>query len=254
MMYKYLSVLFLFLIFSCSTIKPSDPLGAIQDQQLKEVLTKAFEATGGLDNWNKMKALKFQKKTELYEASGAIEKASFQDHHYFYNPDPKVHISWKDGATKQELLMDANGPQKKINGQLDNTANLASIENSILASTFVIGIPFKLMDEGVALAYDGTKTLPNDKKVHVVKATYDPVNYEQHSKADIWWHYFDVKDYRQVGYTVQLHDHTSYVENLAYDRVGGFLFTTERKSWRMDDAGNKLYLRAAYQYSNYEVE
>ncbi len=255
-MLKYIYVLaFFLLISSCATtIKERDPLSTIKDAKLKEVLNKSLDAMGGYENWNNLKTLQFHKKTALYESSGDIEKATDQIHRYTFQPQNKVSINWQEADIVHEMVLENEDAKKLKNGVVDLTAKSSSLKNSIYASTFVIGIPFKLLDEGAQLSYEGTKVIPNGKEVHVVKAVYNPTVYNAHTKADIWWHYFDVQNYQQVGYAVQLHDHTSYVENLSFDRVDGFLFTTSRKSWRMDDNGNKLYLRAAYEYSKYELK
>ena len=246
------------LISSCTTTntttKQQDPFSAIKDSKFKEVLNKALDAMGGYENWNNLKELQFHKKIALYEASGAIEKVTDQIHRYTFQPQNKVSITWKEADTAYEMVMENDEAKKLKNGVIDPTATSASLKNSIYASTFVIGIPFKLLDEGAQLSYEGTKVIANGKEVHVVKAVYNPVAYSAHTKADIWWHYFDVQNYQQVGYDVQLHDHTSYVENLSFDKVGGFLFTTSRKSWRVDENGNKLYVRADYEYSKYELK
>lgn len=256
-MLRNISVFVVFLLFSScattTTTKQIDPLSGIKDTKLKEVLSKALDAMGGYENWNNLKSLQFHKKTNLYEASGAIEKATDQKHTYTFQPSNKVNITWKEGAISNEMVMEDGDVKKLIDGQVDKEAKSSSLKNSIYASTFVIGIPFKLLDEGAQLSYEGTKVIASGKKVHVVKAVYNPSSYKTHTKADIWWHYFDEQNYQQVGYTVQLHDHSSYVENLSFDRVEGFLFTTSRESWRVDENGNKTYLRADYEYSKYEV-
>ncbi len=241
------------LISSCTTNKQVDPISSIEDPQLKEVLKKALDAMGGNENWNNLKSLQFQKKTELYEASGAIEKVTDQTHAYSFQPSNKVSITWKEDDIAHEMLMENNQAKKLVNNSIDTEAKESSLKNSIYASTFVIGIPFKLLDEGANLSYEGIETIASGKEVHVIKAIYNPTSYKSHTKADIWWHYFDVQNYHQLGYSVQLHDHTSYVEDLSFDRVGGFLFTTSRKSWRVDDEGNKTYVRAAYEYSDFKL-
>jgi len=255
-MYKYnLGILLcLCLCLSCNTIKKNqDSINSIGDVQLKSVMQHVFAAMGGLSNWETKKSIHFDKKTELYLASGAIEKATFQKHDYYNQPATKVEISWKENGVGHLLRFEDGKAEKQLNGKIDSSANSMALKNSIMASTFVIGIPFKLLDEGTALSYEGIQTMANGKRVHAVKAIYNAADYSNHTKSDIWWHYFDEQSYQQLGYKVQLADHTSYVENLTFERVGGFLFTTTRKSWRLDEDGNKLYLRAAYEYANFEV-
>jgi len=235
------------------TAIPQDPLSSVKEVKLKEVLSKALDAMGGIENWTNLKSLKFQKKTEVFDATGAIENITDQTHHYTFQPNNKINISWSEDDSSHEMVLENNLVKKTINGSIDPTAKLSSLKNSIYASTFVIGIPFNLLDEGAQLSYEGTKVIASGKEVHVVKAEYNPEVFDSHTKADIWWHYFDIQNYQAVGYSVQLHDHTSYIENLTFDQVGGFLFTTSRESWRIDGDGNKLYVRAVYEYSDFEL-
>ena len=241
------------LISSCTTTKQAGLMSSIQDAQLKEVLTKALDAMGGYENWNNIKSLQFQKKITLYDASGTIEKTTDQKHVYTFQPENKVNITWTEEGVVNEMIMENGEVRKLKNGQIDTEASLTSLKNSIYASTFVIGVPFKLLDEGAQLSYEGTKMLASGKKVHVIKAVYNPAAYKKHTKADVWWHYFDEQSYQQLGYTVQLHDHSSYIENLSFDRVDGFLFTATRNSWLVDANGNNLYVKAGYEYGKYEV-
>ena len=254
-MYKYYLGILLTLCLSCNTTKSiQDPISEITEPELKNVMQKVFTAMGGLSNWQTKKSIHFDKKTELYLASGEVEKATFQRHDYYNQPSSKIDISWEANKVAHLLRFEDGKAQKQVNGKVDTSVNTSAITNSIMASTFVVGVPFKLMDDGAAFSYEGIQTIANGKRVHVVKAIYNPDAHANHTKSDIWWHYFDEKTYHQLGYKVQLFDHTSYVENLTFERVGGFLLTTSRKSWRLDEQGNKAYLRAAYEYANYKVK
>jgi len=248
------STLISLLIACSSTQKGTNAINNLQDSKVRTTLDKAFRAMGGLQDWQNIQSLQFRKKTILYLASGEVEKASDQWHHYENRPTQRVQISWQDNQDQHLINMEGETLVKKVNQKIDNQANVTSLKNSVLAATFVMGVPFKLMDEGVSLSYEGLQTMQNGKEVHSVKATYNPTEYDNHSKSDIWWHYFDKNTYEQVGYQVTLHDHTSYIENLTFERVNGFLFTTSRKSWRMNDKGEKLYIRAEYEYSDFEVK
>ena len=225
----------------------------LQDAKVRTTLDKVFQAMGGLQNWQDLQSLQFKKKTILYLASGEVEKVSDQIHIYENKPNQSVQIRWQEDQDQHLIEMEGETVVKKVNQKIDNQANLTSLKNTVLASTFVIGVPFKLMDEGVSLSYDGIQTLQNGKEVHTVKATYNPTQHSNHSKADIWWHYFDKDSYEQVGYQVTLHDHTSYIENLTFERVGGFLFTTSRNSWWVNEQGEKTYIKAAYEYSDFII-
>jgi len=243
-------------IIACSSTQKvkEASMRTIGDPTLKSTLDQTFTSMGGLENWQNIKSLKFRKKTILYLESGAIEKSSDQIHHYENKSFGKVNISWKDNQDHHQIQLVNGEVSKSINQQIDESANKTSLKSTIAAATFVMSVPFKLMDEGAALSYEGIQKIQNGKEVHVVKATYNPVTFKNHTKSDIWWHYFDKNSYEQIGYMVRLNDHNSYIENLTYERVGGFLFTTSRKSWRVDENGEKLYVRAEYEYSDFEVK
>ena len=56
-----------------------------------------------------------------------------------------------------------------------------------------------------------------------------------------------------VAYMVQHADHYSYVENQSFHEVEGFLLPKTRKSYRVDQDRNILYLRADYAYDDYTL-
>ena len=247
----------LLIVFYCScqsSEKSLAPLQHISDTKVKGVLEKSFEKMGGLKNWQTLKRLQFQKAFALYDSLGNVERSALQQHDYTFSPEEIIKINWKSDSLSTQIVSKNGTVEKFINQKIDTSANPTSLKNTILSSTFVIAIPFKLLDEGVVLNYDGTTTLEDAQKVEVVKAVYSPSKNANHSTPDTWWYYFDANDFRLVGYMVQHADHFSYVKNLSEANVGGFIFPSERKSWRVDENRNILYLRAAYQYADFEVK
>ncbi len=236
-----------------ATEVPTDPYAHLTSDEVKRVLTKAMNKAGGLTNWNQIKTLKFKKDYALLFESGEVENAALQTHLYTFQPEQKVGIEWEKEGKKHKISQDGGQPTKKIDGELDPTAKQQSITNTVLSATFVISIPFKLLDEGVVLSYDGVDTLADGRKVEVLKAVYNPAQTDTHSTPDTWWHYYDADDFTFVAYMVQHADHFSYVENLSFDEVDGFVFPRERKSYRVDSERNIQYLRATYEYMDYEV-
>jgi hypothetical protein len=57
-----------------------------------------------------------------------------------------------------------------------------------------------------------------------------------------------------VANKVILKDHTSLVENITFDTSTDFIFNQSRKSYRLNDTGDKIYLRATYFYDNFKTE
>ena len=107
--------------------------------------------------------------------------------------------------------------------------------------------PWKLLDKGGKLIYEGKKTLENGTEVASIRVDYGP-------DADTWWYYFDSKSFEMLGNEVLLKDHRSRIYDLSSEQVEKMIFHGNRESWRVDEAGKRLFLRAEYRYSNYELQ
>ncbi len=226
-----------------------DPLSHIRDAKAARVLSKAMERAGGLDQWQKKRSLQFRKSTVLYLENGEVESMADQLHTYTYADPSVVEIEWMEGPDKMKLTSDYNSVSRTKNSQPDSRLDPVSGLNSVLSSTYVISIPFKLLDQGVELKYLGLDTLEDHSVVHVLQAEHEPSDNPE--EYDTWWHYFDHDTYRQVGYLVRHADHFSLVKNLSFVMVDGFEMVKDRRSYRVDERGNIDYLRAVYEYTNY---
>lgn len=224
----------------------TDPFAHIQDAQAKDLLAKAITRAGGLEKWASIDTLSFQKLFALYDSTGATESQVLQTLEYQFQPEEQAEINWRTSGVAHKMVYQKGQVVKTVNGQVDTTTDQQSLLNSIQTATFVVNIPFKLLDEGAVVSYDGVDTLENNQAVEVLKVSYG-------ADSDTWWHYFAQNDYTQVGYMIQHVDHYSYVKNLRYSTVEGIVFPQERESYRVDESRNKLYLRAKYQYQDYKV-
>ncbi|NRB47683.1 MAG: hypothetical protein HRU41_08405 [Saprospiraceae bacterium] len=233
---------------------PQDPLAHITDGEVKRVLTAAMDKAGGLDRWNKLASLQFTKDYSLLLESGEVENAAFQQHLYTFGTNPTVDIRWEKEGKTNAIHFKEGQYQKLLNDAPDTSMAQQSVINTVLSATFVVSIPFKLLDEGVQLSYSGLDTLANGKVVEVLQASYDPEEHAEHSTPDIWKHYYDAEDFTFLAYMVQHADHYSYVENQSFHEVEGFLLPKTRKSYRVDEDRNLLYLRADYAYDDYSLE
>lgn len=248
-------LLFAITLMSCESnpkITP-DPFEHLKDEKVQNLISKTIESTGGLDNWNKIESLNFKKYFALYDADGKIENEVNQVHNYFLNPTQEINIHWTKNNQNHHLQSKNNIVKKTIDNQPDSNAKETSLVNTIRSATFVMSIPFNLLDPGVAFEYQGIDTLENTTPVEVLQATYNPESYNNHSTKDIWWLYFNQKTNLLEGYMVQHADHFSYVKNTAVEKVEGFTFPKVRKSWRVTKDREILYLRADYTYSDYEL-
>ena len=262
LMKNLLSILCLFLgliIFACQSNQteqntPSpDPMAHLKDQKIVSILNASFQRHGGLDKWQQRQSMQFKKYFALYDENGTTERAVHQEHHYVYQPNESIQISWTQDSSQHQIKKASDRINKWIDGQVDESAKSSSLNNTIASATFVVDIPFKLLDKGVDLKYEGTDQLDSVTTVDVIRATYNPDQHAHHTTPDIWWYYFDQKDARLCGYMVKHLDHYSYVRNLSYIEKDGYLLTKDRKSYRVDSLRNLLYLRADYAYSDYQI-
>lgn len=238
---------------STHTEPTTDPFAHIEDQQANKILKEVMQAMGGLDRWRAKTSISFQKGYALLLENGEAESSAIQQHRYSFHPD-HIAISWvKEG--QDHVLSQKDGLiSKTINGQPDTAANPVSLTNTILSSTFVVDIPFKLLDPGAEISYVGLDTLETGTIVDVIQASYNPTQHENHSTPDIWHLYFNKDSHILTAYMVQHADHYSYVRNLSDTLVDGFTLVKERDSYRVDSLRNLLYLRATYAYSDYQIQ
>ena len=243
----------LIVLISCSQ-PTEDSLKHIKSSEVKSLLEKVFDKNGGLAKWNAIKTLKYNKSYELYLESGEVEIAAQQIHNYMFLPNMAISILSQEGGGKKEIVFEQGQIKEYVNDTLNKQANQESLTNNMQSSLFVIGQPFKLADAGPELTYEGTKTLNSGEEVYVLRAVYNSVSNDNLTTSDTWWVYFDKESYLMTGYTVKHLDHYSLVRNIESVEVEGFHFPKLRKSWRVNESGEMLYLRASYEYSNFEIK
>jgi len=250
-LFKYLSLIFIAVLVSCTTATQEiDRYDHIEDEKARSIIKASVENAGGMGLWESIKGLDYTKDFSLLEADGSVEKAFSQVHAYTYKPTVIDIKSKENGELIHTTLKDGKYSRTKNGSPVD--AGVAALTKAVNTSTYVIGIPFKLLDPGAAIKYDGEITF-NGKQVDVVQVSYNPTKNKNHSTADVWKYYFDKEDAKVVGNWVDAGDHANVIENLTFERVGGILWNKKRKSWRLDSLGNKLYVRADYSYDNYKV-
>jgi len=253
-MLRFSSFLFLLIVFSCATTKDAtNPYAHIGDQKVVALLKKSFKTIGGLENWQNKKELHYQKHGKLIFESGEIESEVIQQHDYFFDKNPSINISWKADGKNHKIKSIEGKAIKQVDGQIDANVKQSSLNTTVIVAQFVIDVPFKMMDKGVILSYEGMDTLEDGQKVEVIKAIYNADKNEHHTKSDTWWYYFDAADSRMVAYFIKHDGRYSYIKNLSYTESGGFIFPKERGSYRADKDRKILFTRAEYQYSNWEV-
>lgn len=249
--------LVLMILFSaCKTPEiVENPYSHIPDQKVVESLKKSFATLGGLENWQNKKELHYEKQTKSYLKSGELDWESYQFHDYFYHKNPSININWESEDGKKHKISSKNGnAEKYIDDQLDKSAKTETLNNSVTTSLFVIGVPFKMIDKGVVLSHEGMDSLEDGQEVVVIKAIYNPSDHAHHTTSDVWWYYFDPADYKMVAYLIKHADHYSYIKNLEYTTVNGFVFPQKRISYKVDAERNILNTAAEYAYTNWKIK
>lgn len=235
---QFLVFLGLIFQFSCAT-SPEKQAGAL--------LEKSMEAHGGAEKWSEISSLKFRKMTRLLHEDGSVESELDQWHEFRFKPYFEGKITWTKDSIFHVATWDGAQMHYFMGGnEVKNEGFLASKKKDFDAAFYVVAQPWKLLDEGAKLIYEGQKTLENGKPVEVIRVDYGP-------DSDVWWHYFDQETAEMIGNEIQLKDHRSLVYNLGFEEVEGLKLHGKRESFRVNAQGEKIFLRAEYLYSEYQV-
>jgi len=222
--------------------------GTNSSQQAELLLEKSIEAHGGQEAWSQVEKISFRKWTQLLKEDGSIESETDQLQEFRLLPRFEAKISWMSDS----LLHISSFDGKEMNyligdNEVKNPDFLATKREDIDAAFYVLAQPWKLLeDPGAKLIYKGIKTLSDQREVEVIEVDYGP-------EEDTWWYYFDPNTSLMIGNEVQLKDHRSLIFNLEADRSTPFILHGRRESFRVNEKGEKLYLRALYRYSDYQI-
>ncbi len=213
-----------------------------EKNQAVAVVQKSVEAHGGWDNYYALQKIHYKKYFQLYDEEGNVERDIRQAHATTFHPVYKNTITSYDTIV---LDYDGSNYSKTIAGKeaIPTSADTGLIYSSI----YVLAQPFKLMDPGVTLSYEGIDTLFNGQAVEVVKAVYEEEGKENHP----WWYYFDPETSRCVGNLVDHNGSYSLITNDTYTSHDGILWNQKRTGYRTDTEGNILFKRSDYTYEAY---
>ena len=235
------TVLFFVLLLMIAACKPSP------EKQALDLLDKSIAAHGGKEGWENLKGIKFQKWTRMLDAEGKVESELNQSHEFRFSPRFEGNISWTKDSIHHSMSWDGAVFRYQMGeNEVLNANFLATKKKDFDAAFYTVAQPWKLLDKGGKLIYEGKKTLENGTEVESIRVDYGP-------NTDTWWYYFDPSSYLMVGNEVQLTDHRSLVYDLSTEKAEQLILHGKRASWRVDESGKRLFLRAEYRYSNYEL-
>ncbi len=240
-------------LLSCEASKEKETLEENSKKpKALQVVENAIQTAGTLEKWNNLASIAYTKKSRLLLEDGQIESEVTQRHHYVFRPNKRIQISWEDDADRFLIVHTDSITQKFKNDSLiEEGPKVLSVVN---ASIYVLGMPFKLLDKGTVLTYEGLISPNTRDTVHRIKATYDPQKHQNHATPDVWWYHFD-KNTGAFTSSMVYHAPTyALIENLAVKQKEGLIFPERRKSYRCDKLGNKRFLRAEFWYKDYDMK
>jgi len=184
---------------------------------------------------------------QLFREDGATEIDRWELHEYAF---AKAYAERKIAYKTQEdsiILRQKNDLFNAYkNTKSDTTLSAAVIANRMNAGSFVIDLPYSLDSESAELTYTGIDTFSNTL-VHKLVVDFK-------GSEDIWTLYYDTSNLDWLGYWVKTTGHYSMVTNTEMQEVNGFILPKIRKSWRTDSLRNKTWIRAAYEYADFEID
>ena len=208
-----------------------------QTEQLtaEQIIEKAVEAHGGMETWNNIEQLSFDKETTLFNEDGTVEVKT--DQFQLFRPRPKLFgkIEWENEGEDIVIVYDNNKVSKSINDSIiTSEEELANVESTFFAAQYVIVQPFALLNDNAQLKLNGIENFEG-KNVYSIS-----VKYENDTETSNKWTYFiDTNTFEVLFNKVELADHTSWVKNLTFDTETDFKFYSHRKSYRLNEKGGK---------------
>jgi len=217
------------------------------EKQAMDILKKSMVAHGGSEKWEKVSSLKFRKWTRLLTDTATVESEMVQILEFRMKPYFEGKITWTKDSVEHVSTWDGSKLRYTMGGnEIQNPDFLKSKKADFDAAFYAVAQPWKLLDEGAKLSYDGQKTLENGQLAETVRIDYGP-------ESDSWWYYFDPVSFQLIGNEVQLKDHRSLIYTLTYEQAGDLILHGKRVSYRVNEKGEKLYTRAEYLYSDYVI-
>jgi len=217
-----------FMLLSFSLLSCQEKLTGLQ------IIEKSIEAHGGIESWQKIKQLSFDKETTLFNEDGSVELKTDQFQLFQFGTKLFGKIEWKNNGNDISIIYDDEKISKSINDSVvDSESELVKASNAFWAAYYVANKPFDLIDENTDLLLTGETNLEGTR-CYIVNVSYK----NDTTDADRWSYIIDAETFKVVANKVVLKDHTSWVENLTFDTTTPFIFNAHRKSYRLNEEQN----------------
>ena len=243
-------VLLLILLLIASSCTNQKKGLQLENADVQRVLERAMDVAGGMQVYEDIDSIIYQKKSILYLEDGTVESSVEQVHKYKLLPSITGEITWNDSIGNHSIVYTDQSQYITLNqNRVQGSEQRA--KSSFLSSYFVLLMPFKILDPGATLTYEGQRTLDSGVKVDVIKSTYDTEEYDNHSTNDEWYFYFAVDSGKFVANAVYHEPTYAYIENNETSSDHPIVVNLYRKSWRVDENLNKEYLRGEFWYDQF---
>lgn len=216
-------------------------------------MKRAIDGAGGYKKYDRLQSISYTKRSVLYDEHGNVESDGTQFHRYILKPELSMNISWEKNGQKHEIIFRQNKATLWIaNKQVE--ADGAALAKTCLSAHYVLFMPFKLLDPGVALSYKGVTILANGKSVHIIGASYVGGGNEDHGTQENWEYYFDKNSGDFMANMVDHGDYSALILNEQFTESGGIKFPAFRPSYRANAQREQLWKRGAFYYTDYITE
>ena len=207
-----------------------NPMSHLPDNQAGEVVKKAIDYVGGWDKWAAKTNFSFYKNIMQFDSTGQKIRTTRQLHQYRFKPSFGARMSWEKDGKKYIIINNGQQAWKYEDGkELTDDKSKNEAWNSSFGSNYVISMPFKLIDPGVILTYDGVDTIEENKIVHALKVEYEK-GAGSSGGYHTWWYYFDKNTYDLVANYLDYGTGHSYTNYQTFKNIGGIRLHDLRNS------------------------
>ena len=234
-------------LVGCNKPKSSEIQETNKHTKAERIVLQSVELHGGLDAFDHLETISFNKITILFDSSGNEESRILQKHRFRFRPQLEGTVEWVDKGDSIKIVFAEDQGTRFVNNILDNSGSEAA-RNAIFAALYVLFQPFKLLDQGTRLALVGNDSM-DGISVNIVQPVYEGAKPED----DQWLFYFSSETNELIANRVNHKGRYSLIKNLAFDTTTRLMLHQHRKSYFVDSLNNVLYLRAEYFYKDYNL-
>ena len=261
--HRFFAILACILCIACNSTDSSHKLenevqnlsriDALPQNQAGDIVRKAIQVAGGMENWESQKTLSYYKIIQYVDSTGTETRKLKQLHQYQLKPSLKFRIYWEEEGTEYIIVNNGEIARKFINGKISlEQIDIDHAWNSSYGSHYVFAMPFKLTDPGTKLEYAGLDTMLDGKIAHDIEVTYSP-GAGSSAGYHTWNYYFDPEGGGLLANKIDFQSGISYTVYEAFETVEGVLINNSRKSYQVDPLSGRIgYLKTIY--SNEEIQ